>query len=361
MKLLMLDSGAFSVWMRGRTIDLSSYIRFCTQHPDISYYVSLDVIPGKFGDKTTIRSKEAINESCKRGWLNYKTIIQEIPKDKVIPVFHQNEDIKWLDKYLNFGVPYIGISPANDMAVKSSTSYGQGFLFYNTTTKISWMRSLKKLIFDTAGRPLVKTHGFAVTSYDLMKEWEWFSVDSATWQFRGVLGDIWMPKLVGGNYDFSVSPITVTVSQRSPALSKFALQKSDTKSALKDQILDWIKQAGVAYGENQTFEVKADYKPNKSKGERWWNKKKRICQKVIKEGISNSAHERIKVNLYYMRKAAIALRPWVPNIFYAGIPMEEFEMKLNKRLLSFSILEESKAARRVFQKHIKRIKETICE
>jgi hypothetical protein len=171
-KLLILDSGAFGVWSQGNTISLNDYIRFCVASPGVSYFVSLDVIPGKPRVKSSI-TRASVEESCKAGWANYKEIIKVIPKDKVIPVFHMNDDPRWLDKMLSFGCGYVGVSPANDRS---------------TYDKLKWMRSIQRQLFDGAGRPVCKTHGFAVTSYDLMNAWEWHSVDSASWKLTAAWG-----------------------------------------------------------------------------------------------------------------------------------------------------------------------------
>ena len=78
-----------------------------------------------------------------------------LPKEKIMPVFHQNDKFEWLERYLNYGVEYLGISPAND---KSSSS------------RMMWLNECMKYICDKKGFPKVKIHGFAVTSFLLMKK-----------------------------------------------------------------------------------------------------------------------------------------------------------------------------------------------
>ena len=105
-KHIILDSGAFSVWTKGISIDINQYIDFCKQHPLISYYVNLDVIPGIPNKHKTV-NKKTTEEAAQKSWENYQRMLEYFPIEKVIPVFHQNEDFKWLNKYIEFGTPYI--------------------------------------------------------------------------------------------------------------------------------------------------------------------------------------------------------------------------------------------------------------
>ena len=87
---LMIDSGAFSVWKSGLSVDLNEYIRFCLKYKDdLQVIVALDVIPGSIKDKGRL-TKEAIQKACEEGWENYlKMLSAGLPKSKVVPVFHQ--------------------------------------------------------------------------------------------------------------------------------------------------------------------------------------------------------------------------------------------------------------------------------
>lgn len=158
----MLDSGAFSAWTKKINIDLDEYIDFCLQHLDyIDYVINLDVIPGEFGQKAL--PVEEIERSASEGWANYEYMTKQgIPKEKLIHIFHQGEDFKWLEKIVD-AMPYIGLSPANDRS---------------TSEKMQWLDDCMKYVCDDKGYPKVKWHGFAVTSLRLMFRYPWYSVDS---------------------------------------------------------------------------------------------------------------------------------------------------------------------------------------
>ena len=138
----MLDSGAFSVWNKGISIDLDAYITYCLKHPYIAYYVNLDVIPGSVSDMASL-SSGAISKACEEGWKNYLTMLKKLPIGKVIPVFHQGDDYKWIKKYIDHGCTYIGISPSNDRTTKQ---------------KVAWLKEVQQHIGDKKGNPIIRTH-----------------------------------------------------------------------------------------------------------------------------------------------------------------------------------------------------------
>ena len=167
---LMIDSGAFSVWTQQGTIDIDKYITFCKNTRELVpqnkelHFVNLDVLPGSFG---RYPSKEECEQSAEQGWKNMEYIENE--GIKVMPVFHQHEDFKWLRKMMEIK-DYIGISPANDVSQAS---------------KNNW---LKKVFSIT--RDKVKTHGFAVTSVNTLLAYPFYSGDSSSWVVGAKYGRI---------------------------------------------------------------------------------------------------------------------------------------------------------------------------
>lgn len=346
-RLLMLDSGAFSVWNKGATIDLDSYIAFCRQHPDVSYYVNLDVIPGIPNNKRSL-TKENKEASCKRGWNNYLKMVKELPFDKVIPVFHQNDPIEWLNKYLGYGTPYIGISPANDCTTSNRIEWMDARDF--------WSDNIRRRLFYRSGKPLVKTHGFAVTSYRLMNLWEWHSVDSASWKMSAATGNIYIPRRTG---DYTQPPLLVGMSAMSPLRKKVAeshthfdhfLRKG---SKLKERVLDYLEEVGVELGSFKVVKVKKGYKL-KPGWEFWYNRKNREVLHVEKKGVQTHWEVRSLVNAYFMKKVMDTRSVKVRHIYFAGAPREEIEPYLGKRLLTYHDMRtgENSKCRKILNMHL---------
>lgn len=198
---VIIDSGAFSAWNRGQNIDLDEYIAYC--HEGISAcekankkvrVVCLDVIPGKKGESANLgkkigservlkRNKDLIDKAAQQGFNN----MMRMKESGITPihVFHQGEDWKWLDKMLE-ETDYIGISPANDLS---------------SNARNNWMRTVFNYLYKEGAD--VKTHGFAVNSYSILKDLPWESCDAASWVLVAAYGRVFMPAHGYNNPDFS--------------------------------------------------------------------------------------------------------------------------------------------------------------
>lgn len=194
---LMLDSGAFGAWTRGQEIKVQDYIAFVKEYGHLFHsIVNLDVIPGDFGRKKTERDVEI---GAERSYEN----LQEMKAAGIpaVPVFHQGEEWRHLDRLLEDGEPYIGISPSGD-----SISMNTG-----------WFDQVFERITDSQGRPYVKTHGFGVTAVPVLWQFPWYSFDSVTWVIKSGYGCIFAPQpdpRGGSNYKEKPVSVWVTGSER---------------------------------------------------------------------------------------------------------------------------------------------------
>lgn len=99
---VIIDSGAFSAWNKGESVDLDAYVSYtkevidkCSQCGKKVRVVNLDVIPGKVGKTSELLSRfnlQAFKDSAKKGMVNLLRFVDEgiIP----IHVFHQGESFK---------------------------------------------------------------------------------------------------------------------------------------------------------------------------------------------------------------------------------------------------------------------------
>ena len=200
---LMLDSGAYSAWNRGAQINLEEYINFCLSHLDtFDYFVSLDVMPGSPGDRIGSVSKAQKRLSASMGWKNYQTMLKAgVPFERLIHVFHLGEDFKWLKRLVDFGAPYIGLSPT---------------MVRQTAQKIRWLDNCMEYVTNQEGFPIRKFHGFALTGLRTILRYPWYSVDSTSWLMAGAMGKIYVPG-IGENQQWDYfSFFVVHVSDRDP-------------------------------------------------------------------------------------------------------------------------------------------------
>lgn len=296
---LMMDCGAFSAWTKGHVVDLDAYIQFCHDNLDvIDNVVALDVIPGRPGYKDI--PFEEREQAASQGYENYRYMVSKgLPRDRCIVVFHQGDHFHWLERLRDEKVPYIGLSPANDRT---------------TSEKMAWLDECMYYATDRKGLPLMKWHGFAVTSVPLMKRYPWYSVDSATWVLFAAYGTIIVPKMHGDKILWLDDQPSYTKVSNAPkcrvdiAEGKHIHTYSD---ADKDAVLAYLSSIGVSLGESRFEEVPADTKPGKN--QKWAAKAKngtRLMETIIKRGVCNDLNIRMRCNALYFANIERSLPAW---------------------------------------------------
>ena len=164
---LFADSGAFSVHTGKASVTQEEYTDYINSIIDrIDVFAQLDTIPGEFGKP---KSPQDYIDSAESSWENFLHMRQHIKdKNKLMPVFHFGEDIKYLKRMLEYidedgdKLDYIGLSPANDASVPARMLY------------------LKEMydIIKASSNPDVKTHVYGFTSLNAMSKFPCYSADS---------------------------------------------------------------------------------------------------------------------------------------------------------------------------------------
>lgn len=150
---VFLDSGAFSAMNSGAKIDLNEYIRFCQQHRNcFEIIASLDVIKDH---EATWRNHCAMSEAG----------VASIPAFHIQEPFMALERMVASNEYVALGVAGMQVSWAHKAKLRA------------------WLA--KCFVVARHINPLVKIHGFGITSSDLMWQFPWESVDSTTWLNAG--------------------------------------------------------------------------------------------------------------------------------------------------------------------------------
>lgn len=352
-RLLMLDSGAWTAWAKGKKIDLEAYARFCLDHPGVDYFVSLDVIPGSPGRKASreleggfLTGAWALNEdaekSCRESWHNYRELVKALPPEKVIPVYHYGDDARWLKKYLDHGCEYVGIG---------------GLVGRGRHDRTRFMASLRPYLLDGKGRPRVKTHGFGLTSFAAMKCWPWYSVDSTSWSHCASFGAIYVPRRRGGAWDYSLAPFVVAVSPVSPKVNERQSHVQNLSPSLAGLVRDYLGHMNVPLGEYKVHDRSAGHKLKKGV-EVWFDRARgKVLEKVTMGAATDHKIRRV-LNARFVQEAEKVLPP--RHIYFALSPRtDERSMEdaiLTKRLISYWDLEgESTGSYRIYQMHLKRV------
>lgn len=177
-KMHVLDSGAYSAWIKNRSIDMDAYVSFIEScHPDLFGVVAnIDVIPGAWGHVPT---QSEIDKSAAAGWENYHALQRRLAPRGIKPmhIFHQGENFKWLTRLMD-EMEYFGISPGNDR---------------RTSQKQAWLDECMRYLTDKTGKPIRKFHGFGVAAFSLVTRYPWYSVDATTWRQLAMYGMVLYP------------------------------------------------------------------------------------------------------------------------------------------------------------------------
>jgi len=152
-KSIFLDSGAYTMFTKGVSVDLEQYADYIKSSADVLHVASnVDAI-GAGKEEETYRNQKLLE---KLGVGNL-----------VMPVHHARDDDKWLQRYIAEGYEYIFLGGM----VPESKEYLLGWLDH------VWEKCLTK----KNGQPRVRVHGFGLTTPMLMARYPWHSVDSTSW------------------------------------------------------------------------------------------------------------------------------------------------------------------------------------
>lgn len=279
---LFLDSGAFSAWSQGAEIDIQEYIQFIKEHQDvIDVYANLDVI----GDA--------------KGTYENQRIMEEVGLSP-LPVFHYKEDEKWLERYLKRGYDYIALG---------------GLVTDESTSIHKWLDYIfEEYITDSNGMPVVKVHGFGLTSLKLMLRFPWYSVDSTSWVTTGRMGAIYVPRYRNGQWIYGENSWKVAVSSRSPDMKEAGKHINNFPPKQKEVIEHYIHSKGYKLGKSRFEQV--DKNHQLKEGERWAEKKaeikngKRLLEIIEEEGLCNRYQLRDEINIIYFLDLEKSMPEW---------------------------------------------------
>jgi len=278
---IFLDSGAFSAFTKGVDVDIYEYIDYIKRHKDhLHLYANLDVI----GDSAAT-------------WKNQK--IMERAGLSPLPCFHYGEHTKWLKKYIR-NYEYIALG---------------GMVPIQSQQLQMWLDDLfENYICGKDGLPRVKVHGFGMTTQSLILRYPWYSIDSTSWAIAGGIGDIMVPVVTWGIYDFQKQPLLVNVSNRPGSVNTTTKGKhfEHCSEKVKEYVLQYINSLGYVMGKSIFRKVKQTHKLKIN--EAWAEPKSDVSRRLLeikKEiGISNSHQIRKLVNIHFYNQLGESCPKW---------------------------------------------------
>jgi hypothetical protein len=219
---VFLDSGAFSAYTLGVTIDLPTYCDYIKRNMDLwrveDGVVMASVLDGIGDPLQTYRNQ----------------LHMEALGAKPLPCFHAGEDERYLEYYVQ-NYEYITLG---------------GMVGSSTKQLCIWLdRMWDKYLTDGSGRPRLKVHGFGITAVPIVERYPWYSVDSSSWIQSAAFGSI-------------VDPIhgPISVSEKSPSRHDAGQHVTTLTPVEQDYVLQMLEKNGFTYERLSTvYESRAAY------------------------------------------------------------------------------------------------------
>lgn len=144
---IIADSGAYSARTLGAEIALDEFAEWALHwRAHLAWVASLDVI----NDPETT-------------WKNYRILRHDLGVD-VVPTLHAGDDKRWLDRYADDGVDFLGLGGLTPHRGRPQAT-------------IPWLADL--MLYARAKYPTMRFHGWGATNPVLTKALPWYSVDSS--------------------------------------------------------------------------------------------------------------------------------------------------------------------------------------
>lgn len=219
---IFLDSGAFSAFTLGVTIDLPTYCEYIKRNIDLlrieDGVVMASVLDGIGDPLQTYRNQ----------------LHMEALGAKPLPCFHKWEDERYLEFYIK-NYDYITLG---------------GMVGTPSKVLMVWLdRLFDKYLTDGSGRPRLKVHAFGITSIAIMERYPWYSVDSSSWIQSAAFGNIVTPEW---------GPLSV--SEKSPSRHTAGQHANSLTAIEQDYVLQMLEKQGFTYERLSTvYESRAAY------------------------------------------------------------------------------------------------------
>jgi len=261
---IIVDSGAFSVFTKGKVIDMDAYITYIKKWEKyLTAHIVLDVIGDAEGSMT-----------------NYK-IMRDAGLNP-IPIYHLHEPEEYLYEYMRM-TDYIGVGGvASRMTARNNKILFDSF----------W-----KKVVDKNGLPKVKVHGMGITDVDVMTRYPWASLDSSTWLMTSRRGILIAPKFENGKPN-PFKAKRIEVSTKSPHRQHYGQHIENLSKFQRDKLLGYIHSLGFKMGTSRRD--KNGVTLNKENGR----------EAIIEKGLSNNYIQRDYFNLNFFLELEKALPDW---------------------------------------------------
>lgn len=158
---------------------------------------------------------------------------------KPVPIVHYGTPMRYVDRYLEAGrYSLLGVGGLGQGVSRHEYfSWADEFFIHICPESKDYL-------------PLIKTHGFAMTSWELICRYPWWSVDSATWVKLSAYGWLYVPRWSKEReeFRFDLPPMNINFSWRSPRLSERQKHFKNVPKAAQETALLWLELLELKMG-----------------------------------------------------------------------------------------------------------------
>jgi hypothetical protein len=209
-----------------------------------------------------------------------------------VPVIHAGTKLHYLDRYLKTGkYDLIGLGGGRGMGKRKYKQWADSVFIHLCPETNNY-------------EPIVKVHGFAVTSPELMRRWPWWSVDSTTWVKLAAYGWIYIPKWSSKkrDWDYEKPPRQINFSWKSAFRKERNKHFTTLGPLVSEEVTRWIKHLSVEVGsiewDRYGLEIEGDSNNLEGTGE------------INEFSLSRSCVARSLANLHYFKNYEKSLLSW---------------------------------------------------
>lgn len=176
---VFMDSGAFTLWTKGKKVNIDEYITFLNENRDkLTLFGQVDVIPGDIVHGATV---EQVKQAAKETWENYLYMRERvINPEGLMYTFHVGEPEEYLKQALEWR--------DKDGKAISYMALG-GMVGKPKLIRESFLKKVYDVIASSSNSN-VKIHTFGMTNFELLNSFPITSADSSSYIMTAVNGGI---------------------------------------------------------------------------------------------------------------------------------------------------------------------------
>lgn len=228
---VFMDSGAFSAWTLGVELSIVEYCDYLKRNADI-----IRVEDGAFMASVLDGIGDPLKTYQNQMHMEHLGV-------RPLPCFHKGEDERYLEYYIK-NYDYITIG---------------GMVGSSVEQLRIWLDRIWDRYLAPGGKPLVKVHGFGMTSVELMELYPWYSIDSSSWIQSAAFGNIVMPRYREDTVPH-IKANPLKVSEKSPSKHDAGQHITTLTDLEQDYLFQMLEQQGFTFERLSTiYESRAAY------------------------------------------------------------------------------------------------------